>query len=245
MFCNICGAQNADDAKFCINCGNPLPIKRVIPVEPVNAEASTDTQADTSEPQQTQTNAAPETDEAAVGSDTETTQEANTEDGGETNAQPSGEGNGYTQSSAQQNYYNAGAYYNNQQTPPYNNGFYTPPIPEDPYKNKATASMICGIIALVVCLVSCCVLSPFSLILGIAAIILSAKSINKTLTKKSSATAGLICGIAAVVFSAAAVLLGIAVIAAYRENPQQFQQYGQEFNNKFGTTFDTFIRFLF
>jgi uncharacterized RDD family membrane protein YckC len=35
MFCTQCGAQNPDEAKFCYNCGSPLPVGGSAPVPPV------------------------------------------------------------------------------------------------------------------------------------------------------------------------------------------------------------------
>jgi uncharacterized RDD family membrane protein YckC len=35
MFCTQCGAQNPDEAKFCYNCGTPLPAANTAPVPPI------------------------------------------------------------------------------------------------------------------------------------------------------------------------------------------------------------------
>lgn len=234
MFCNKCGAQCADDAKFCINCGNELPIKKVIPVNedaPAEQEVVSETVEETPEISAQEVN--------AVESNVEYTAEE-TKPFEEEPVQAQGGENSYNNSGSYDAHYNAPPM--NYAVPPYQYG--VPPI-EDPYKNKAKAGMICGIVSLVVCVVSCCTLCPVTLILSIFGIVFSAQSINKTTTFKNQATAGLTCSIIALVLSLCMVIVYAVSIAAFRSNPDIFNEYSRQFSEEFGDTFNTFISNLF
>lgn len=77
---------------------------------------------------------------------------------------------------------------------------------------KATASLVCGIAAIVICFVLPFIGAPVGLILGIAAIVLGGSFIKK-FGPFGRAKAGRICGVIGLILSALSLVLTLAVVA--------------------------------
>lgn len=121
-----------------------------------------------------------------------------------------------------------------------------PPMPygfqlADPYQGKATAAKVCGILSIVLPLISCGIFWLIGLILGVIGISMGASYQNKVFPQnRSKAKTGLICGIIGAIICIVIFILGL-VLSKYMNSSE-----GQDIFRQFQEQFDTVIRpFIF
>lgn len=97
-----------------------------------------------------------------------------------------------------------------------------------PKSGIALASMILGIVSMVLMLSCCC--SPIAIITGIAAIVCYAVSPKEAGVREGKATAGLICGIVAIVGT---ILLIVAFTVNIARSPEFQREFQREFQDAY------------
>ena len=250
MICKNCSTENEEGAKFCLNCGASLKdydnIKTVL-------ASSEETQSENTAPAPEQVAHTPAS--APTAPAPEYAPPVNSEPFGEFPSDNSGSYNAQPAQPFQnpvppvppvQPYPPQAPPYAQQapnfpgQMPPY------PPVPfgfqpVDPLKGKATAAKVCGILSIVLPLISCGVLWLAGLVLSIIGISMGASYQNKVFPQnRSKARTGLICGIIGAVICALIFILSLA-LSKYMNSSS-----GQDLFRQFQEQFDTVIRpFIF
>ena len=250
MICKNCSAENEQDAKFCSNCGESFK-----DYENINTVLSSpeDTQSENTIPAPEQATQAPES--ASVPPAGAYAPPVNSAPFGETPGDNSGSFNAPPAQPFAPNvppvppmpqyppqappYAQPAPNYSGQMPPAY------PPMPygfqpADPFQGKATAAKVCGILSIVISLVSCGVLWLVGLILGVIGISLGATYQNKVFPQnRSKARTGLICGIIGAIICIVIFILGL-VLSKYM-NSSAGQDMLEQFQEQFNTVIKPFI----
>ena len=113
--------------------------------------------------------------------------------------------------------------------------------PTDPLKGKATGAKVCGILSIVLPLISCGIFWLIGLILGVIGISMGASYQNKVFEQnRSKARTGLICGIIGAVICVLIFIFSL-ILSKYMNSSE-----GQDIFKQFQEQFDTVIRpFIF
>lgn len=108
-------------------------------------------------------------------------------------------------------------------------GYYPPPQPVKKTNGMAIASMICGIVSLLITC-TCCGWS-LSIILGILAVVFAIVSRKADDRMSGMAIAGLICGILGLLLG---VLIMIAMLTGAMENNVYYNEFWDEWESEYG-----------
>ncbi len=254
MICKNCSAENEEGAKFCSNCGESFKdyynINTVLSkeedepgennmLEPDNQEAQNASSAPVPPHYAPEANAyyAPPVNDNPFG-------EFPSDKSGSYNAAPAQPFmNAAPPVQPMPPYPPQGAPYQAQflpQTPPVYppNPYGFPPV--DPFQGKATAAKVCGILSIVITLISCGVLWIPGLILGIIGISMGAGYQNKVLPQnRSKARTGLICGIIGTAICI--ILFVLSLVLSKYMNSSSGQDLYRQFQEQFNTIIRPFI----
>ena len=229
MICNKCGAQNSDEAKFCLNCGFPVnaPQEKTAPAEYTHAENQS----------ASETPAAEQPIDQSVIQQPYPAQPVNNPYGNVVPPQP-----------AAYPYANAAS----AQPPIYPSPF--PAMPQEPKKKSfpgkglSIAGMVLGIVSIAIIFAcSCCLIGIFSAVPAITSIVgLILSIIGKVKSGKDNkngfAVAGIICSAIALVLSIGLIVLVALSVLKPEMFTDLFNEWGidaSEFFDEFG--FNMFI----